>query len=335
MSYPKIDDDIYKEIENFEDYEYINCIAYEMAIRSQNFINDFDITNEDITNAINLKNIDISNADKNYLLDFIELSEVSRIFFNNNSNNLNFEDFLKTNKKIKSIIEDTLIFEDRLNKYGKLEYLKTLNKKSKKVIAYNLISPQKLNIKYSRPKIKIKELNLFSVDLNLNLPKDELIAYISKIKDDFDKDNSIIKTPLELLGEELEKANEIESKALPKGKKKRKKAMADAFYVYDMYKILENEYAQKTKELKIERDEKIKAIKEDKYNYDISQKKSMINDLREYYDDELRKCDKNSIKTEIQSQSNLSLDKIEKYKALMNKYIDELKYKELITGITN
>ena len=31
---PKRTDVIYKEIESFEDYEYTNCIAYEMAIRN-------------------------------------------------------------------------------------------------------------------------------------------------------------------------------------------------------------------------------------------------------------------------------------------------------------
>ena len=32
---PQRDDLIYKEIEEFKDYELTNCIAYEMAIRSQ------------------------------------------------------------------------------------------------------------------------------------------------------------------------------------------------------------------------------------------------------------------------------------------------------------
>ena len=32
---PKLTDSIYKEIEEFEDYEYSNCIAYEMCIRNK------------------------------------------------------------------------------------------------------------------------------------------------------------------------------------------------------------------------------------------------------------------------------------------------------------
>ena len=37
-SLPKIYDKIYKEIERFPDYEYDNCIAYEMLIRTQEYL---------------------------------------------------------------------------------------------------------------------------------------------------------------------------------------------------------------------------------------------------------------------------------------------------------
>jgi hypothetical protein len=121
---------------------------------------------------------------------------------------------------------------------------------------------------------------------------------------------------------------------LPKDKNKRKKAMANAFYVYDMYKILEQEYSIKIDNLKVERDAQIKNIKLSK-NYDRQEKESMIQEIKEEYNYLLEQYSKTSIKTEINLQSGLSIDDIERYKALMNKYIDELKYKELITGISN
>jgi hypothetical protein len=34
---PQRDDLIYKEIEEFQDYELTNCVAYEMAIRNKEF----------------------------------------------------------------------------------------------------------------------------------------------------------------------------------------------------------------------------------------------------------------------------------------------------------
>jgi hypothetical protein len=42
---PKLTDSIYKEIEEFEDYEYSNCIAYEMCIRNKEVKRLFEILN--------------------------------------------------------------------------------------------------------------------------------------------------------------------------------------------------------------------------------------------------------------------------------------------------
>jgi hypothetical protein len=67
-------------------------------------------------------------------------------------------------------------------------------------------------------------------NINLNLPKNELIAYISKIKDTYDKDNSIVKTPLELLGEDLEKSDNKRTQ-----KKSNAEKYADWFYIYDYW----------------------------------------------------------------------------------------------------
>jgi hypothetical protein len=39
INLPKRSDSIYKEIESFKDYEFTNCIAYEMAIRNDEVIN--------------------------------------------------------------------------------------------------------------------------------------------------------------------------------------------------------------------------------------------------------------------------------------------------------
>ena len=50
---PKRKDPIYKEIEEFKDYEFTNCIAYEMAIRNKQVIKIFN--NE----ILNIKSIDM------------------------------------------------------------------------------------------------------------------------------------------------------------------------------------------------------------------------------------------------------------------------------------
>ena len=53
------------------------------------------------------------------------------------------------------------------------------------------------------------------------------------------------------------------------------------------------------------------------------------------YKDELVNYTKVSLRAEIANQLNVSIDTVDKLHALMVKYIDKLKYKELITGVSN
>ena len=62
----------------------------------------------------------------------------------------------------------------------------------------------KLNTIYPKYKTSIRDFTDTKVALNLNLPKKEIIDFIEKIKHNYDKKSSIIKTPLELFGEKLE-----------------------------------------------------------------------------------------------------------------------------------
>jgi len=154
----------------------------------------------------------------------------------------------------------------------------------------------KIHSYFSRPKLKLPLITTSKINMNLSLPKDELISYISEIKDEYDKDNSIIKTPLELLGEDLKKSDNKHTQKKPKATK-----WADWFYVYDCYQIL------KTNDKK-------------KSNETIYNEIDLL--LLEHYD---------SIENHYYS--------IETYKKTimknMNYLIDELGYKELITGVKN
>lgn len=128
------------------------------------------------------------------------------------------------------------------------------------------------------------ELNI-KIDLPLNIPKEELIAYISKIKDDFDKNNSIIKTPLELLGEALEKSDNKKTPKKPKAC-----VYADWFYIYDYWK----------------------------------------------YEKTQGKTDKDIfVALEVENNVPYKEDMIRKIRDKMKYFIDDLGYKELITGVKN
>lgn len=94
---------------------------------------------------------------------------------------------------------------------------------------------------FSRPKLSTppsynKNIEL---ELNLSLPKEELIAYIGHIKDKFDKHKEHIKTAAELLGANLFEEGFELSDADTMYKRDRRKTMSeksgDFFFIYDCY----------------------------------------------------------------------------------------------------
>lgn len=75
----------------------------------------------------------------------------------------------------------------------------------------------------------VKQFNQTEVSLNISLPKEELVAFVKKIKDDYDHKESSIPNYLEFLGKELD----IDPKEY---KKMTAKKWADHLYVYDVLK---------------------------------------------------------------------------------------------------
>jgi hypothetical protein len=366
---PKRSDSIYQEIENFEDYEYTNCIAYEMNIRTDEFINITNRLKEKIKNNFDILITFNDFATKNGKIDYILFEKVSNImdeienlliktntiYYEYHSNNndvikvasafyldyveyltFDYENFNNNELQVLDDEDDNKksLLNENSTKYfylaNEYEIDKYEDNPYKKIKSHTTF----LNPKYCRPGLLFESKCNLDLNINISLPEDELIDYIVKLKKEYSSIVNLIKSPIELLGAELDQAEEIKSKALPKDKEKRKKAMANAFYVYDMYKVLEQEYSIKTINLKLERDTQIKNIKQSK-NYDRQEKNSIIQSVKEEYTFLLEQYSKTSIKIEINLHSGLSIDDIERYKALMNKYIDKLKYKELITGISN
>lgn len=380
---PKRNDATYKEIEAFEDYEYSNCIAYEMAIRNdevkrlikeiydlplyeycpyedehyeldkmleekylidwgirEHISNTFDIYIEEKHNKYyeygeRVKHISIFHNKKIEKIipkeSFENFMQEGDFIFNSFYNNIEkhkmiFDEFTTEERKTHTNSKPLLI---RLISDG----IGGLSEEKEEPKA--IIENRKL-FRFKRPRLAIPEDidRTINLKINLNLPENELTEYILKVKREYCKENSIIKSPLEVLGESLKKVNtEIKSKSIPKDKEKRKKALADAFYVYDLWKVLEKDFKEKKEALKVERDNEIQKLK-DNIQYSKAEREERTEELNEYYKDELRQYDSPSLKAEISSQSKFSIDTIEKHKSLMNKYINELKYKELITGVS-
>ena len=78
---------------------------------------------------------------------------------------------------------------------------------------------------FKRP---MKEFNQTQVAFNMSLPKDEIIAYIEKIKDDYDSKNTSYKTLNQLLyGDDTRTEDKLDHK--------QKERYADDFFIYDYY----------------------------------------------------------------------------------------------------
>lgn len=376
---PKRSDPIYKEIEEFKDYEYTNCIAYEMAIRNKEVIklkNKLTVAecehrkNSDLAGWVDYLNVfsfydkierDIKNKLKMFgfservlnqevpiLLVFKGLKTIPKRelnFVNQNKDDYTIKDIPNgIEKLINFYIEKKELYtmkrEEDSSINGKKKYTKALESTTLENVLNGMhyfipagdrslyngdfirissvipihwldvdflksldkqeLIPKKIKLfepRYRRPSLEFFETSVVDISLNLALPREELEAYISKIKDEYDKNNSIIKTPLEILGEVLEKSNNKHTQKKPKAEK-----YADWFYIYDCYKILKADNKKKSNETIYN---EIDLLLLEHYN--------LIDD-DDYYSIETYK------KTIMKN---------------MNYLIDELGYKELITGAKN
>ena len=216
---PQRNDLIYKEIEEFQDYELTNCVAYEMAIRNEiliKILDDYLDTKDELIFGEDEKEYKLLN---DYGFNSLSLScyKISNFLsFNINYNsgmisaNYSEDILLDKNKNNNIYLVDNVLINTSYenNQNNEINIIENIN------INKNYIPS--IHFGYARPLLKFKKNKIFNTEINLNLPKEELIAYISKIKDDFDKDNSIIKSSLELLGETLEKSDNKKTPKKPK-----------------------------------------------------------------------------------------------------------------------
>jgi hypothetical protein len=218
----KRSDKQYTEVESFEEYEFSSCIAYEMAIRHPRVI---EILKYNFTKQNKPENY---KAGEEYILFglpdiyYLNYHFFKDIIDDNESNDYTFEypldDYTKedeihihTFKRHKGFIRSSSVEKNDYNLGGTPFYTE------------NLIQPW-----FKRPKIWVEKFDGTNrVELDLNLPANELTDFIKHIKKSYDK--NIIKTPYEDLIESLPKQSHV---SLSKGYK-----MADIFYVYDALKL--------------------------------------------------------------------------------------------------
>lgn len=165
---------------------------------------------------------------------------------------------------------------------------------------------------------------IVNIDLNMNLPLEELIAYVKKIKEEYSKS----KSPFEILKNKIEKIDNPKSLGLiPKDNQKRKKTYADAFYIYDLFESIYFYFENIRKDIK---DKYKKEKNELKKIKDTDTRKSKIANLTQDYEYEIENYNKEALYNTIHHVSGIEINKIKKLHKLLKEYIEELKYKNII-----
>ena len=192
----------------------------------------------------------------------------------------------------------------------------------------------KLNIIYPKYKTALRDFTDVKIALNLNLPVNEIIDFIKKIKNDYDSKNSIIKTPLELFGEKLGIDADYKNT-------KRKREWVDLLFIYDYYHIgiennkkkmdIENEIQlifTKIYGVKVMRDTETdikegETVKPNKFDLIPYEKFLKINEIKESdlnlneTSDEKHYCTTRSIRGKYTEMKKLILGNDPKYKTLI------------------
>jgi len=163
---------------------------------------------------------------------------------------------------------------------------------------------------------QVVDYNVSNFQINLNLPTKELISYLTKLKENYDNDNSILMSPMELLGEEvgidcedIKKMDSIE--------------WADTFYIYDYFtnSVDENITGQEGstkidltfyhRDLEDSNNEELKVVNS-----------KSVNSIKDRFPKKKKKSSK--------KEFHLEKDTIRSRYELMEKLIDKEKYKLLI-----
>ncbi|WP_434579834.1 hypothetical protein MLC52_07180 [Sulfurimonas sp. NW15] len=177
------------------------------------------------------------------------------------------------------------------------------------------------------PSIKLKSNKSINVSLNVDLPREELIAYIDKLKGSKD-----IKSFIEVFDEKIEEIeNPKQIKVIAKKRELRNRDYANAFYIYDLYKIIGKEFHKKELELKEEAEAQKVRISEN-IQYGKEQKKHEFAKIEERLQNHLKLFNKTVLDDEICKLTKIEISKVRALYALLKGYIDEYKFKNVILG---
>ncbi len=274
-------DEAYLEIEEFKEYEFSWCIAFEMAKRDLALLKDvhrfirfykknkqyidfipfsLDSFENSFEYRIHRKAKAIFELGYDYLSQEHWLAPVDLYYITMDDTALKmaevyvhqFKDIQKQQPNERFTIEDEdgVMVEssvDFKNEHFFQDNQSVTNEEILEAIDEYDIDPamieseRRITENFSRPKLSIPAMlnKNIQIELNLALPENELLAYISHIKKKYDEDKGFLKSSIELLGSDLEAAGLEEVDGKDVYKKDRRKTLpekcADLFFIYDCY----------------------------------------------------------------------------------------------------
>lgn len=177
---------------------------------------------------------------------------------------------------------------------------------------------------------QVVDYNISNFQINLNLPKKELLAYLSKLKDNYDNDNSILFSPMELLGQDMG----IDSEDI---KNMDSNKWANVFYNYDVFQYLT--YIQN--KLQKDKENSIDKLKRELALYNKAGRKSgyetrKIEKIKNEYNIPKYEKEINQIGRTLQakyvnvSKETTARSTIDVYIKFLNKNIQETKYRKYL-----
>ncbi len=271
----------YLEIEQFKEYEFSWCIAFEMAKRDpkllkeahrfiafykrfKSYIDFIPLSWEEYEKAFEYRLHRRAKAIFGYGYDYFAqehwLSPIDLYYITDDETALEMAEIYvhqfrdiqdkQSNERFTLEDEEGILFESSVNLNNEHFFEDNRTVSDEEIVEAieefdidpSLIESQrKATENFSRPKLTIPTLfnKNIDVELNLALPEKELLAYVSYIKEKFDKNRDLVKSPIELLGADLESVGieEVDTKEVYK--RDRRKTMsekyADLFFIYDCY----------------------------------------------------------------------------------------------------
>lgn len=302
-------DRIYKEIEEFKDYELTNCIAFEMAVRNKEFQKNYkELVCKYTEQVIHYQGLDYK---QNLFIALADFGLENKKLINKklSSFKLNYTDFINLERR--KLLHNNRLKEEKISilykNRGRFFTDEDIDKNNIFLAGDNDDSIEKhLFLPSTRPIMTFENMKNINISINLELSKDELIHLICEIKNKYDSGMFNFKSNAELLSKKNHKYKK--AKNVPKNKDKRftmQQKWADWFFIYDYY----------TKEKE-----------ENEYKYDKVVFEEIDQQLLDYYDDGGVNKDGTM---EYWKKSDVYRKTII---PTMKELIEDMKYKSLITG---